>query len=663
MWKTDRRKALLITLVAALVAAGFLALAVRIVYALATPGDASAISADQQATAAISSGDLTKWPTDTPGVLPLNVVPVSEFMSQVSDPATAPDTVYISAAGNTAAFLIGPADAPTGITAARLVAGQDLDLVNATSGVAIDVVDPVQMREAHAAFMSATSDNSAYGLLTLLVIGGLLTTLIAFVVMRARRRVRLQRDIDGDVGTFGGAIMAGRSRGQGTTVEEAEIPKTRFSDVAGCNEALEDLAEIVDFLKDREKFAAVGATPPAGAVLVGPPGTGKTLLARAVAGEAGVPFFAVAGSDFVEKYVGVGAGRVRALFAKARKCEGGAIVFIDEVDAVGRARGGNNAHPEQENTLNALLVEMDGFRESNIIVLAATNRHDMLDKALTRPGRLDREVQVPLPDRLGREAILAVHAKDRPIAADVDYTLVARRTPGMSGAELARVVNEACLVAVRDNRKEVTNADFDQAIATASMGRARTSAVVTDHDREITAWHEAGHTLCAMLQPDADPPVSVSIIPRGPAGGVTWMAQGDDQFLTRKRAHARLIVALGGRAAEEILLDGEYTSGAYGDLTSASRLAFAMVTQYGMTDAGLMVRDEGLLGAATAATDASVQKVEQMLADARESARALLTANFDLLQAVSLELLDRDNLNASDLEEIRARVEAARATT
>lgn len=438
--------------------------------------------------------------------------------------------------------------------------------------------------------------------------------------------------------------------------EVVTAPETRFSDVAGCDEAIEDMKELVDFLKAPEKFSKTGAHAPRGALLVGPPGTGKTLLARAVAGEAGVPFYSAAGSDFVEMYVGVGAKRIRELFAKAKKHEEGAIIFIDEIDAVGRARSSRtdvSNNTEGENTLNALLVEMDGFDQSKVIVLGATNREDMLDNALTRPGRLDRKIQVPLPDRVGRYKILQVHARNKPFAENVDWDLVARRTPGMSGAELSSVVNEACLVAARDSREEVTNKDLDAAIATVAMGKPRTSAIVSPHDRLVTAWHEAGHTVAAMVLPDADDPVSVSIIPRGPAGGVTWMSQGDDIFLTRRRAFARLVVAMGGRAAEELLLDGEFTSGPHGDLTAATQTALAMVTQYGMTDMGLMVRSEGFLSTGAKLTDDTVAAVEKLLAEALDVARETLSSHRELLDHIVEGLLEYDTLTQEDLLRIK----------
>ena len=333
---------------------------------------------------------------------------------------------------------------------------------------------------------------------------------------------------------------------------------------------------------------------PRGFLLVGPPGTGKTLLARAVAGEAGVPFYSAAGSDFSEMFVGVGAARVRDLFAKAKKT--GGIVFLDEIDSVGRARNGNapggGANDERESTLNALLVEMDGFsKENNVVIVAATNRPDILDPALTRAGRFDRQVTVAPPDRRGRTRLLDLYAKDRSMGPDVDFVALARRTPGLTGADICNLVNQAALEAARGKRGVINSGDFDEALATVVMGRARKSAIVTDRDREVTAWHEAGHTVAALVLPDANDPVQVTIVPRGPAGGVTWMGGDDNSFLTRSQARAQLVVALGGRAAEELLLDGDFTQGASGDLQSATGLATQMVTKWGMSNMGLVAMD------------------------------------------------------------------------
>jgi cell division protease FtsH len=441
---------------------------------------------------------------------------------------------------------------------------------------------------------------------------------------------------------------------------EGELPTTRFTDVAGAHEAVADLRELVAFLSEPERFGRLGATVPKGALLCGPPGTGKTLLARAVAGEAGVPFFAASGSDFVEMYVGVGAKRVRELFAKAAKAER-AIVFIDEIDALARKRSGGETQAsniEQEGTLVALLTALDGFTDrGSIIVLAATNRPDILDPALTRPGRLDRKIEVPNPDRRGREEILAVHGRGKPLDDGVDLTSVARRTPGFSGAQLAAVVNEAALEAVRRDRDSIGVDCFDHAVATIAIGRARTSAMVTEHDRRIAAWHEAGHTIAALLLPDADDPVQVTIVPRGPAGGVTWMSGNDDVFLGRRRALSQMVVSLAGRAGEEALLDGEYTQGAAGDLQSATQAALQLVTQYGMSRLGYMVRSDGMLQAGGMREVNEV--VEELLAQAHAKASELVTAHRDLLDAVAEALLDVETLT---LAQVRALADALGAT-
>lgn len=421
------------------------------------------------------------------------------------------------------------------------------------------------------------------------------------------------------------------------------VPETRFSDVAGCREAIEDLREIVDVLKNPDRFRQLGARAPKGALLVGPPGTGKTLLARAVAGEAGVPFFSAAGSDFVEMYVGVGARRVRDVFEKAKKA-GRAIVFIDEIDAVGRRRsetattGGETEH---ENTLVALLNELDGFQSSNVIVLAATNRPDVLDAALCRPGRLDRRIHVGLPDVAEREQILGVHTRNKPVAKSVDLATVARRTTGMSGAQLEHVCNEAALLAARAADSEITAPHLFEAVEYVAMGRPRRSSIVTPEDRRVTAWHEAGHTVVALKHPFADPPVAVSIVPRGQAGGVTWMAPRDSQLLSRSDLRARLVVALGGRAAEEMLLDGEHTAGAASDLAQATEIAQAMVDRFGMTDRGLSVRP--------LASEDSSTRVDNLLEDALREAREILLSNHELVEAVANALLERDDLAEEDL--------------
>ena len=438
--------------------------------------------------------------------------------------------------------------------------------------------------------------------------------------------------------------------------EPTEVPDTRFADVAGAEEAVAEVKEIVEFLTDPDRFTAAGARMPRGVLLVGPPGTGKTLLARAVAGEAGVPFFALSGSDFVETFVGVGASRVRQVFTAARK-HGRAIIFIDEIDAVGKARSNQSSgsgNEERENTLNQLLVEMDGFSDSGVIVLAATNRADVLDAALTRPGRFDRRVTVPAPDRVGRTKILELYARERRLDRDVDLVALARRTPGLTGADLALLMNEAALEAARSGSQTITNAHLQAALATAVMGRARVSAVVTERDRRITAWHEAGHAVAALLLPHADDPVSVTIVPRGQAGGVTWMGGNDNSFLTRSEAEARLVVAMAGRAAEEHHLEGDFTQGAASDFASATSLALSMVTEFGMSELGPTSRATyAQLGSGQA--DRIGEAVDRLLQQAIDTARDLIAANVPLLEDLVAELLREETVTGGQLSVLAGR--------
>lgn len=362
--------------------------------------------------------------------------------------------------------------------------------------------------------------------------------------------------------------------------------KVTFNDVAGAEEAKQELEEVVDFLKDPSKFTAIGAKIPKGVLLSGPPGTGKTLLAKAVAGEAGVPFFTISGSDFVEMFVGVGASRVRDLFGQAKK-NAPCIIFIDEIDAVGRQRGAGlgGGHDEREQTLNQLLVEMDGFdANEGIITIAATNRPDILDPALLRPGRFDRQVIVGRPDLRGREAILKVHARNKPLADDVDLKTIAKKTPGFTGADLNNLLNEAALLAARNNKKIITMAEVEEASEKVSMGPERRSHIVSDKERRLTAYHESGHAIVAHLLPDADPVHKVTIIPRGGAGGYTMMLPTEEQnYATKSQLLARIRVALGGRCAEALILK-EISNGASGDLQTVTNIARTMITQWGMSD-------------------------------------------------------------------------------
>ncbi len=386
-------------------------------------------------------------------------------------------------------------------------------------------------------------------------------------------------------GGRGGAMGFGRSKAKLLTENKNKVT---FNDVAGIDEAKEELVEIVDFLKDPRKFQKLGGRIPKGALLIGPPGTGKTLLARAVAGEAGVPFFTISGSDFVEMFVGVGASRVRDMFEQGRR-NSPCIIFIDEIDAVGRSRGAGlgGGNDEREQTLNQILVEMDGFdTQEGIILVAATNRPDVLDPALLRPGRFDRQVVVPNPDIMGREAVLKVHIKKISVAPDVDIRTIARGTPGFSGADLANIVNESALLAARKNKKIVTMVDFEEAKDKVMMGSERRSLVMSQEEKELTAYHEGGHAIVALNQPASDPIHKATIIPRGRALGMVMRLPERDQLsMAREKMLADITVAMGGRVAEEIIFgDDKVTSGASSDIEMATKMARNMVTKYGMSE-------------------------------------------------------------------------------
>jgi cell division protease FtsH len=379
------------------------------------------------------------------------------------------------------------------------------------------------------------------------------------------------------------AIAFGKSRAR---MFSGDKPSVTFEDVAGAEESKEELVEVVEFLKEPEKFIQLGARIPKGVLLVGSPGTGKTLLAKAVAGEAGVPFFSISGSEFVEMFVGVGASRVRDLFDQAKR-HSPCIIFIDEIDAVGRQRGAGlgGSHDEREQTLNQILVEMDGFdTDTNVIVVAATNRPDILDPALMRPGRFDRRVVLDRPDVKGREAILRVHVRGKPLSSDVDLKLLAKATPGFVGADLENMVNEAAILAARKNKKVITNSDLQEAIERILMGPERKSRVITKEEQRITAYHEAGHAVVGHMLPHSDPVRKITIIPRGMSGGSTLFVPDEDlAYISRSRLKAQIVMALAGRAAEEIVFD-EITTGASSDLERVTKLARAMVTRFGMSE-------------------------------------------------------------------------------
>jgi cell division protease FtsH len=457
------------------------------------------------------------------------------------------------------------------------------------------------------------------------------------------------------------ALSFGKSRAR---LHSSQQKKVTFKDVAGVEEAKEELQEIIEFLREPQKFQKLGGRIPKGVILLGPPGTGKTLLARAIAGEANVPFFSISGSDFVEMFVGVGASRVRDLFEQGKK-NAPCIIFIDEIDAVGRHRGAGlgGGHDEREQTLNQLLVEMDGF-ESNegVILIAATNRPDVLDPALLRPGRFDRRVVVPRPDVGGRDAILKVHTKKIPLSEDVDISVLARGTPGFSGADLANLVNEAALLAARQNRKQVVMVDFEYSKDKVLMGAERKSLILSEEEKKNTAYHEAGHALVAYVVPHADPIHKVTIIPRGMALGVTMQLPVDDKHTyTRDYLESQLTIMMGGRAAEEIFLN-KVTTGAGNDIEQATELARRMVCDFGMSDLGPLAfgknQQEIFLGRDIAtqrdfSEDTSIkidQEVRKFVMTGYQKANEVLTSNRDALVRIAETLLEREVLDAAEVK-------------
>ena len=465
-------------------------------------------------------------------------------------------------------------------------------------------------------------------------------------------------------GKGGGPFSFGKSKAR--QLDESSN-QTTFADVAGCDEAKEEVTELVDFLKEPTKFQKLGGRIPRGVLLVGPPGTGKTLLARAIAGEAKVPFFSISGSDFVEMFVGVGAARVRDMFETAKK-NSPCIIFIDEIDAVGRSRGAGTGggNDEREQTLNQLLVEMDGFEASSgVIIIAATNRADVLDKALLRPGRFDRQVMVGLPDIKGREQILMVHMRKVPIDPDVKADIIARGTPGFSGADLANLVNEAALFAARRNKRTVDMEDFEDAKDKIFMGPERKSMVMREEERRNTAYHESGHAVVAKLLPKADPVHKVTIMPRGWALGLTWQLPEFDRISNYKdKMLEEISILFGGRIAEEIFMN-QMSTGASNDFERATKLARAMVTKYGMSDAlGTMVyagdEQDSFFGSMSSKTisEATQQKVDaeirRILDEQYAIARKLLEANRDKVEAMAAALMEYETIDADQINDIMA---------
>jgi cell division protease FtsH len=460
------------------------------------------------------------------------------------------------------------------------------------------------------------------------------------------------------------ALSFGKSRARLLSMQQKKVT---FKDVAGVDEAKEELKEIIEYLREPQKFQKLGGRIPKGVLLVGPPGTGKTLLARAVAGEANVPFFSISGSDFVEMFVGVGASRVRDLFEQGKK-NAPCIIFIDEIDAVGRHRGAGlgGGHDEREQTLNQLLVEMDGFESNDgVILVAATNRPDVLDPALLRPGRFDRRVVVGLPDVRGREEVLKVHIKKVPVSDDTNLNVLARGTPGFSGADLANMVNEAALNAARVNRKQVTMYDFELAKDKVLMGAERKSMLLTDEEKKVTAYHEAGHALVSYLREHSDPIHKVTIIPRGMALGVTVYLPDDRHNYTREYLETRLATAYGGRVAEEIFLN-QMSTGAGSDIESATDLARRMVCEYGMSRLGPLTfgkkEEQIFLGREIAQhRDFSEEtarqidlEVRRLIDEAYQSAHVILEANQPAMHRIAAALLERETIDA---EEVRLLIE------
>ena len=570
---------------------------------------------------------------------PGSTVAYSEFIADVQNRKIKSATIQEGSNGSTEIMAVTTDDRRIRTTATYLDRGLVGDLLN--NGVKFDI----KQRE----------EGSLLG--SLLISWGPMLLLIGVWVY-------FMRQMQG--GGKGGAFSFGKSKAR--MLDENNNTVT-FADVAGCDEAKEEVKEVVDYLRDPQKFQKLGGRIPRGLLLVGPPGTGKTLLAKSIAGEAKVPFFSISGSDFVEMFVGVGAARVRDMFENAKK-NAPCIIFIDEIDAVGRQRGAGlgGGNDEREQTLNQLLVEMDGFEgQTGVIVIAATNRPDVLDPALLRPGRFDRQVVVPLPDIRGREQILGVHMRKVPIGSDVKADVIARGTPGFSGADLANLVNEAALFAARRSARFVDMFDFERAKDKIMMGAERRSMIMTEEDKKTTAYHEAGHALLGNLLPKSDPVHKVTIIPRGRALGVTMSLPAQDRYnYDRTFMLSKISMLFGGRIAEEVFMN-QLTTGASDDFNKATQLARDMVTRYGMSDAlGPMVyaENEGevFLGRSitktTNVSEATMQKVDQeirrIIDEQYKLARQLIEDNSDKMHAIAKALLEWETIDAEQLEDIMA---------
>lgn len=474
----------------------------------------------------------------------------------------------------------------------------------------------------------------------------------------------MMKHMNSALGDAGKQMNFGKAKIKQNTDEKR---KTTFADVAGADEEKEELREIVEFLKNPRKYNELGARIPKGVLLVGPPGTGKTLLARAVAGEAGVPFFSISGSDFVEMFVGVGASRVRDLFDQAKK-NSPCIIFIDEIDAVGRQRGAGlgGGHDEREQTLNQLLVEMDGFgANEGVIMIAATNRPDILDPALMRPGRFDRQVTVGYPDIKGREAILRVHARNKPIAPDVDLRTIAKSTAGFTGADLENLLNESALLAARKSLKAITMAEIEEATIKVVMGTEKKSHVMTDKEKKLTAYHEAGHAVATYYCPTHDPVHEISIIPRGMAGGYTMSIPAEDRsYRTRKEMEEDLVVLLGGRVSESLTLD-DISTGASNDIERATKVAHSMIAKYGMSEKlgpitygrdesePFLGRDMGHVRDYSEATSSAIdQEIKRMMTEAYQKTETILKGHMDQLHRVAKHLFENEKMEGEEFAKI-----------
>lgn len=573
---------------------------------------------------------------DTRGYAPADT---SVAMAQLSD-------------GNVDSAFIDDKEQRLRLTLNRSVSGDSQIVANYPAGAAAQVFEAVNKAHLKGGYdVTVNSESALLSLFIYLIPVGLILLFLFWMMNNAQ-------------GGGNKVLSFGKSKAKLLT---KDMPQTKFSDVAGADEAVEELDEIRDFLANPARYQALGAKIPKGVLLYGPPGTGKTLLARAVAGEAGVPFYSISGSDFVEMFVGVGASRVRDLFEQA-KANAPAIVFVDEIDAVGRHRGAGmgGGHDEREQTLNQMLVEMDGFESTaNIIMIAATNRPDILDPALLRPGRFDRQIPVGNPDLRGREAILAVHAKGKPFAADVDWNALAKRTVGMSGADLANVINEAALLTARENGTLITGAALEESVDRVVGGPARKGRIISEQEKKITAYHEAGHTLAAWAMPGLEPVYKVTIQPRGRTGGHALVVPEDDKsIMTRSEMIARLVMAMGGRAAEELVF-AEPTTGASSDIAMATKLARSMVTEYGMSAKLGAVKygsgdDEPFLGRtyghqaeySIEAAKGIDDEVRALIEASHNEAWAVLNDNRDHLDELARVLLEQETVERKELEVI-----------